>query len=88
LIYVCDFYRCLRTGVEVRGVLSLNSRHPRGSSPTIAFATATPDDYRADVLDADPSSPGNWSDISSHAAGAASATIAPAFSTSADATSA
>jgi hypothetical protein len=28
-LYVCDFYRCLRTGVEVRGVLSQNNRHPK-----------------------------------------------------------
>jgi hypothetical protein len=35
-----------------------------------------PDDYREDVLDADLSSPGNWSDLSSHAAGAAAATTA------------
>jgi hypothetical protein len=32
-IYVCDFYRCLRTGAEVRGVLSLNSRHPKRRQP-------------------------------------------------------
>jgi hypothetical protein len=31
--YVCDFYRCLRTGAEVRGVLSQNSRHPRRRQP-------------------------------------------------------
>jgi hypothetical protein len=33
LIYVCDFYRCLRTGAEVRGVLSLSSRHPKRKQP-------------------------------------------------------
>jgi hypothetical protein len=42
---VCVFYRCLRTGAEVRGVLSQNSRHPRGGSTATAFATSTPDDH-------------------------------------------
>jgi hypothetical protein len=26
---VCAFYRCLRTGAEVEGVLSRSIRHPR-----------------------------------------------------------
>jgi hypothetical protein len=26
---VCPFYRCLRKGVEVQGVLSRSNRHPR-----------------------------------------------------------
>jgi hypothetical protein len=26
---VCAFYRCLRIGTEVQGMLSRNSRHPR-----------------------------------------------------------
>jgi hypothetical protein len=33
LKYVCDFYRCLRIGAEVRGVLSQNSRHPKRRQP-------------------------------------------------------
>jgi hypothetical protein len=61
---------------------------PRGSSPAAAFATATPDDYREDVLDADSSSPGNLSDLSIYAAGAAAATTALASSASLDASSA
>jgi hypothetical protein len=28
-VCVCAFYRCMRTGIEVQGVLSQNSRHPR-----------------------------------------------------------
>jgi hypothetical protein len=61
---------------------------PRGGSSTAAFATATPDDHWADVLYKDPSSLGNWSDLSSHAAGAAAATTASASSASPDASSA
>jgi hypothetical protein len=53
-----------------------------------AFATATPDDHWADVLDADPGSSGNWSDISSDAAGSVVATTTSASSASPDATSA
>jgi hypothetical protein len=34
LIYVCDFYRCLTTGAEVRGVLRQNSRHPKRMQPS------------------------------------------------------
>jgi hypothetical protein len=69
-------------------VLSLNSRHPRGGSLAAAFATVTTDDHRADVLNADPSSSGNWLDLSSHAAGAAVATTASASSASLDASGA
>jgi hypothetical protein len=73
----------------MRGVLSLNRRHPKRKQPrAAAFATTTLDDYRADVLDEDPSSLGNWSDLSSHAAGAAAATTASASSASPDASSA
>jgi hypothetical protein len=61
---------------------------PRGGSSAAVVATATTDDYRADVLDANSSSPGHWSDISSHAAGAVAATTASASSASPDASSA
>jgi hypothetical protein len=59
-----------------------------GCSPTAAVATATPDDSRADVHDANLGSSGNWSDLSSDAAGAAAATPTLASNASSDATSA
>jgi hypothetical protein len=33
-MYVCAFYRCLRTGIEVEGVLSRSSKHPRRRQPS------------------------------------------------------
>jgi hypothetical protein len=69
-------------------VLSQNSRHPRGGSPAAAFATATPDDHRADVHDANSGSSGNWSDLSNDAVGSAAPTTTTTSSASPDATSA
>jgi hypothetical protein len=59
---------------------------PGGCS--LAVATATPDDSRAVVHDANSGSLGNWSDLSSDAASAAAATPTTASSASSDATSA
>jgi hypothetical protein len=61
---------------------------PRGGSPVATFATATPDDHWADVLDADTSSSGNQTDPSSNAAGTTVATTASALGASPDTTSA
>jgi hypothetical protein len=41
-VCVCAFYRCLKIGAEVEGVLSRSSRHPGGGS---SAAVATPNDY-------------------------------------------
>jgi hypothetical protein len=61
---------------------------PEGGSSAAAVATAIPDDSWADVPDSDSGSPSDWSDLSSNAAGAATATPTSTPSASLDASGA
>jgi hypothetical protein len=81
---VYTFYRCLTTGADVEGVSSKSSRHPRMRHRSSSFHHH-PNDYRADVSDADLGSPSNWSNTSSCATGAAATTPTSTSYASADA---
>jgi hypothetical protein len=83
---VNPFHRCLTTGVKVGGVFNRSSVPSRRRNPaTTATSPATPEDSRADVLDANLGSVGYWADSDSHAI---ILTTTSATTTNADATNA